>query len=469
MDDPTLAALNQGQAPNARIERVDRHDDGKVHVERFRLGNGLDVIVWEDRGAPVLAYHTWFKVGSRHDPAGKTGIAHLFEHLMFKATKTHPEGEYDKVMEARGGQTNAATWVDWTQYRAKLPRWELGLVTAWEADRMENLALDKDMLEREREVVKNERLMRVDNDPDGLLSERLFKTVFERHPYGAPTIGWMADIEAIDLDDCMHFYRKHYAPNNAAVVVVGDVRTDEVLRAVQAAYGHLPAEAREPEPVVIEAPQTAERRLEQALPLAASRLVMAYRSMAAGSAEHAALDVAVELLVGGDSARLHRALVEDLELATDVSGWVSGWAQPGVLELSMTLRPGADLAHAEAALDAKIDEFLEGPIADGELEKAKNGLEASFLRGQADVGSRARALGHGWATLDDWQDLWAGQARLQAVTAEDVLRAARAVLRREQRTVAIAKPSGEPAVAGEADGDDAGGGDAGDETAEAGE
>ncbi|MCC6622844.1 MAG: insulinase family protein [Deltaproteobacteria bacterium] len=460
LDAPTLASLNADRPEPARVTHVDGHDAGGARIDRYRLGNGLEVIVWEDRTAPVFSYQTWFRVGSRHDPVGRTGIAHLFEHLMFKATKHHPEGDYDRLMEARGGQNNAATWVDWTYYKAKLPRWELPFVVALEADRMEHLALAGDMLEREREVVKNERLMRVDNDPDGLLSERLYRTAFTVHPYGAPTIGWMEDIQAISLADCERFYRSHYAPDNALVVVVGDVAAAEVLRLVQDRYGHLPPGARDPEPTTVEPPQDAERRLELSLPIAAPRLVLAYKSSAAGSPDHAALEVACELLVGGDSSRLHRRLVEELELATDVSGWVSGWAHPGVFELSVTLRPEVDPAAAERVVDEVVAALARGPIDEREIDKAKNGLEAAFWRGQADVGSRARALGHGWATLSDWRELWSGQARLLAVSAEDVRRAAGETLVADRRTVAIARPSG---AAVSDDGDEVGDGNGDDD------
>jgi len=455
LPDPDLDALNQAVAPTARISRVDVRDDGRVLVERFRLGNGLEVIVWEDHAAPVFAYQTWFRVGSRHDPAGRSGIAHLFEHLMFKATTTRPEGEYDRLMEAAGGQTNAATWVDWTYYKAKLPRWELDLVTTLEADRMERLALSSDMLEREREVVLNERSMRVDNDPDGRLSESLYRTAFEVHPYGVPTIGWEEDIRRISLDDCMAFYRTHYAPSNAVITVVGDVSTHAVLAAIQARYGHLLAEPLPPEVTPPEPPQTAPRHLELALPLSSARVVKAWRGPASGTPEHAALEVLCEILVGGDSSRLEVALVEEGELATDVSGWVSSWAQPGLVEFSLTLRPGVATADAEAALQAVLDGIRSGraPITEAELSKARNSLEASFYRGLADVGSRARQLGHGAVTLGDWQDLWSEAKRLEAVTLEELARVFGETFVAHHLTTAFALPSGE-APDDEADDDD---------------
>ncbi|HRE90645.1 MAG TPA: pitrilysin family protein [Myxococcota bacterium] len=435
---------------------IDSHVVGQAKVELYRLGNGLEVLAWEDHGAPVVSLQTWFRVGARHDPEGRSGIAHLFEHLMFKATANRAEGDYDRLMEARGAQTNAATWVDWTYYKAKLPKWELAFALELESDRMEHLALNTDMLEREREVVKNERLMRVDNDPEGLLSERLYREVYREHPYGVPTIGWMEDIERISLEDCNAFYRTHYAPNNATLVVVGDFDTTELLGLVERFYGHMPAVELVAEREVVEAAIQEERRLELELPLSSPRIVKAWRAYRSGTREHAALDVACELLVGGDSARLHRRLVEELELAIEVSGWVSSWAQPGILELSLTLRPEADVAETEAALMAELERFFSEPPTEHELEKAKNGLEADFLRGLADVGSRARQLGHHRATIGDFKEFWREGERLASVTLDEVIAAARDVLVPGRLVTAIAVPDGSEPEEGddEDDGDD---------------
>lgn len=426
----------------AEVSCVDSHVVGDAKIELYRLGNGLEVLVWEDHAAPVVSLQTWFRVGARHDPAGCSGIAHLFEHLMFKATKTRAEGDYDRLMEARGAQTNAATWVDWTYYKAKLPKWELAFALELESDRMEHLALNTDMLEREREVVKNERLMRVDNDPEGLLSERLYREVYREHAYGVPTIGWMEDIERISLEDCNAFYRTHYAPNNATLVVVGDFDTGELLGLVQRFYGHMPSVALPIEEPKLERAAQDERRLSLELPLASPRIVKAWRAYASATREHAALDVACELLVGGDSARLHRRLVEELELAVDVSGWVSSWAQPGILEISLTLRPEADVETTEAALMAELERFFSEPPTERELEKAKNGLEADFLRGLADVGSRARQLGHHRATVGDFKEFWREGERLASITLDEVVAAAREVLVPERLVTAIAVPDG---------------------------
>ncbi|TNF34906.1 MAG: insulinase family protein [Deltaproteobacteria bacterium] len=436
-----IARLNEGADERSRLALVDAWEDG-ARIERYRLGNGLTVIVWEDHTAPVFAYQTWFKVGSRHDVPGRTGIAHLFEHMMFKATSNHPEGEFDTLMEARGAQTNAATWVDWTYYREKLPSGHLELVVSLEADRMENLVLNHDQLESEREVVKNERLMRVDNDPEGRLYEELYARAFEVHSYGWPTIGWMEDITAITLEDCERFYRRHYAPNNAVVVVVGDVDPDEVLSLVQRYYGHLAHQDVPAETVRVEPEQTAEKRAELNLPLAAPKALYAWHAPAVTDPAYPALEVLNEILAGGDSARLYKALVTDLELCTEVSAWTAGGAQPGLYEIGLTLHPGGDVAVAEREMDRILAEVASAPVTEREIHKAINGIEAGFLRGTADTGTRARRLGNAEVTSGDYRVYWHHQAALRRVTPADVQAVAERVLRPINRTVMIGVPAG---------------------------
>jgi len=222
-----------------RTSAAAEHRFGRNVIRKFFLDNGLRVIVWEDRSSPVAAYHTWFGVGSAQEHPGRTGMAHLFEHLMFKETKNLKAGEFDRILETNGVNTNAATWLDWTYYRENLPAEKLELVMRLEADRMENMVLNREQVDTEREVVRNERLLRVDNDPEGLADEVLYHRHFGEHPYGHPTIGWMKDIEAITLEDCFEFHRRYYCPGNAVVVVVGDVSTADVLDLAGKYYGHM--------------------------------------------------------------------------------------------------------------------------------------------------------------------------------------------------------------------------------------
>lgn len=417
------------------------HEFRSATVQKWRLHNGLTVLLWRDSSAPVFAYQSWFRVGSRHEKQGKTGIAHLFEHLMFKATETMGDGEFDRVMEAHGASTNAATWVDWTYYREKLPAGNLPLVTRLEADRMEHLALTPMQLEAEREVVKNERKMRVDNDPDGQIYEELYALAFSKHMYGSPTIGWMADIEAITLEDCQAFYKTYYAPNNAIISLVGDFDPTEALDLIEARYGHLESQPIEAEDVRVEPPQTSARRKELSLPVSSDKAVYAWHGPAAVDAAHAALEVLSEVLSGGESSRLYKRMVTDEEVATDVTGWVASWAQPGIFEIAVQAVPGQPLERSEVIISEELASIAAGGLTERELSKAVNGLETYFWRSIADTSSRARGLGHAETTVGDFRWFFGQGERYQAVTRDAVIAAA-AKLTPERCTAVVAVPAG---------------------------
>lgn len=435
-----LVPLNEGASETARITHVLTHHQGPAQIHHFRMGNGLDIILWPDSRVPIFSYHTWFGVGSRHERGGRTGMAHLFEHMMFKATQNTADGEFDRVMEAHGAQTNAATWVDWTYYRQKLPAGNLEMVCRLEADRMEHLVVDADQLESEREVVINERLLRVDNDPDGRLYERLYAEAFGReHPYGWPTIGWMEDIRAITLEDCVAFYDRYYAPSSATIILVGDVDPAEALGLIQRYYGHLPA--REPaESFVLEPPERdAEVRVEIPLPVSSETAIYAWPAYSADHPDHAAMEVMDEILTGGLSSRLYRDLVVDSELVTSIGGWAPCWRYAGLYEISVTMRPGLAVEDAESRIDAAIAELCAHEPAERELLKARACLEADLLRGQADTNNRARELGEAAMSAGDFRWALSRAEAFRAVEAADVLRVARDLFRRSRRTTVIGR------------------------------
>lgn len=420
------------------------YDKGPIHIEKIGLSNGLTIVHWEDHRAPVFAYQTWFSVGSRHEQPGRTGMAHLFEHLMFKATENMPEGEFDRVMERLGAQTNAATWVDWTYYREKLPAGNLDLTCCLEADRMEHMILNEGQLESEREVVVNERLLRVDNDPEGALYEALYALAYGKtHPHGWPTIGWMEDIRAITLSDCLAFYERYYAPNNATIVVVGDVGREELCETIERHYGHMASQVLPEEKVPAKVTLPGEVRETLRLPVAAERGIYAWHGLAADDPDHAALDVLDEMLTGGISSRLHRALVTEGELATGVGGWTSAWRHPGLYEIGVTMRPSIALARAEQEIDRTVVELCEVQVENHELEKARNGLETDLHRGFADTGNRARALGEAEMAVGDFAWALERADQLAAVTAEDVQRVARRVVGAPGRAVVVGVPEEE--------------------------
>ena len=434
-----VAQLNRGQGADRCWSLVDARAMGDSEILRLRLGNGLTLVFWEDHRVPVFSFQTWFRVGSRHETPGRTGIAHLFEHLMFKATTTYAEGQFDALMEARGAQTNAATWVDWTYYREKLPAGSLTLACELESDRMVNLDLTPQQLESEREVVKNERLMRVDNDPEGTLYEALYALAYQHHSYRWPTIGTMADIEAITLDDCVAFYRSYYAPNNAIIVIVGDVGLRDVLSEVQRCYGALSRQPIASETVNREPPQQAPRRQTLTLELSTPRILAAYHAVAADSPDHVALEVLCEIIAGGESSYLYRRLVTELEIATDATAWTAAWKHPGLFEFQIVLRSGQDVEAAERAFAQVIDDFIANGVQQRDLTKAVNAIEAGFLRGAGDTGNRARGLGHAEATLD-YHWYFDHRDAFKTVTAADVNRVATTLLRPSNRSTVVGLP-----------------------------
>ena len=412
-------------------------------VQRWRYPNGLTLLVMEDRSAPVFAYQTWFDVGSSNEMPGKTGIAHLFEHLMFKATKKHPDGEFDRILESRGSASNAATWVDWTFYTSGLPSdpGNLDLVAELEADRMVNLVLNEEQLEAEREVVLNERRYRVDNSPDGLLSELLYAKAWKAHPYHWPTIGWEADIRAITLEDCLSFYKTFYAPNNATLLVIGDVDTKEVLETVGRHYGPLEAQKIPEEHFPEEAASLAGGRHESRLQIEADKLMVGYRAPSLTGGDRAAALVVEALAFGGLSARVRRRLVDEEEIATDVSAMITPFKYPGLLEVRVEMRDGSPAEQGEKALFDELGRFVREDVLPDELEKARNQVELGFLSGLRSASEKAESLGNMHVAGGDYRRLFGEVSRVQAVTAADVRRVAATLLDPANRTIVIGRPS----------------------------
>jgi zinc protease len=453
--DPRTAHLNAGRADLAKIEyEGDVQFGPAMRVKRFRMGNGLKVLLLVDRGAPVVSYHTWFRVGSRDEKPGKTGLAHLFEHLMFNETTHLAAGEFDRTLEENGAESNAATWLDWTMYHENLPAPKLALAVKLESDRMANLVLRDKQVSSEKEVVANERRYRVDDDVEGSVNELLYQTAFEKHPYHWPTIGWMKDIEGFTTHDCEAFYKTFYAPNNATVVIVGDVVEDQALSLVQDAYGSLPPSELPPRNYPDEPVQAKERRLEVKKPTATEKVMFGYKGPKLASADHAALTVLNEVLFGGRSSRMYRALVKKQEVATDIRGWVGTFADPGLYEIYLTARDKHTGDELEKALQIQLDSVRTTEISIEELEKAKSRLELGFLQGMETVSGKAEQIGFYDTVLGD---PGAGFARLElyrTVTAKDVLRVAKTYLVDAQRTVIHVLPDGTAGTAEEEEGED---------------
>ncbi|HEY4118143.1 MAG TPA: pitrilysin family protein [Byssovorax sp.] len=443
---PHADLLDELNADKPALARL-RHDETisfgpSMKVERFVMGNGLKVLVLEDHGAPVASLHTWFAVGSRHEHDGKTGISHLFEHLMFGETEDMAHGAFDRTLEEAGAETNAATFLDWTMYHINLPIDALELAMKLEAERISHLVLRDKQVASEKEVVANERRQRVDDDIDGAVSELLYKEAFVEHGYRWPTIGWMRDIQGFTPADCVAFYKTYYAPNNAALVVVGDVDPKRVLALAQRFYGHLPASVIPVEEVRPEPPQIAERRVSVEKPTATHKLAIGYKSPALGDFDHAPLVLLNEILFGGRSSRVHRALVQEKEIATDVRGWIGSFRDPSLWDISLSARGDVTAGALNEALDAVLDEVKREAVTEGELERAKARLELGTVQGLETAAGKAEQIGFYETVLGEPNALFSKLAQYRRVTRGDLLRVARRYLVVTARTVVEVAPDG---------------------------
>ncbi len=437
--------LNRGVAKrNARWTFVREQPFGDaLTLRRFRLGNGLTVLTLLDRTAPTISYHTWFRVGSRHERPGKTGLAHLFEHLMFNETRRRPHGEFDRLMERAGAEANAATWTDWTYYYENAPRDALRLLIELESDRMANLVLRAPQVASEKEVVANERKLRVDDDVEGRALELLYETAFRRHPYRWPTIGWMTDIRGLTVRDCREFYRTHYAPSNATLVIVGDFDERKALSLIQSQYGRLPTvRARTPVMAPREPAQRAERTARLEAPTPTQKILLGYHAPAYCDPDAPALNVASEILFGGRSSRIHRLFCLEKEIALSVRGSISPFVDPGLFEMWIFVREGKRRADALALLDAELERFAEAGPTELELDKAAHQLELSFLHGLETAGGKAEQIGFHETVANDGAAVLRRIDDYRAVGIDDIKRVTRKYLRPSRRTRVEIVPSG---------------------------
>ena len=421
-------------------------------VTRFALENGLVGVVIEDHRAPVVTHMIWYKVGSADEPPGRSGIAHFLEHLMFKATDELSDGEFSRIVAANGGDDNAFTSFDYTGYFQNIAADRLDLVMGMEADRMVDLAPTPAGVAAERDVVLEERRQVVENDPGGPFNEALDAALYLNHPYGHPVIGWAHEIEAFTWEEALAFYRAHYAPNNAVLVVAGDVAPAEVERLAEKHFGSIPAAAILPRVRPQEPPPVAARRVELRDPRVRqpylSRSYLAPQRRPGAQEEAAALTVLAELLGGSAvTSVLGAGLTLGERVALDAGAWYSGLGlDPQSFNLYVVPVPGVGLAEAEARLDALIDRFvIEGPYP-AQLERVKSQLRAGEIYALDSQGAQARRVGAALtsgltlADVDAWPDL------LQAVTPEDVQAAARALFRPEASVTGWLMPD-EPAEA----------------------
>ena len=415
---------------------------GSEAIVSKTLANGLKIIVWPDHDIPNANFYTFYKVGSRNEYPGITGLAHYFEHMMFNGTTRRAPGAFDREMEAAGGSNNASTSNDLTIYTDWFPSGALETIFDLEGDRMANLAFDPKVVESERGVVYSERRSSVDNDNFGTLMEQMQATAFTAHPYQFPTIGWPSDIEHWKLDDLKRFFKTYYAPNNAVLVIAGDVDAAQVFALADKYLAPLQKQP-EPTPITtVEPEQLGERRLVVERSDAQSPIVAyAFHSgMGAGDKRFPALELLTTILSQGQSSRLHQRLVEREQAATQAGAFAEAGFDPGLLWVYAMLPPGGDMARVESLLDDELAKIARDGVSADELAKARNLKASSFWRGMATINGKARALGTYEVFNGDYRKLFDAPSAYDAVSAADVQALAKRILRIQNRTTGLLKP-----------------------------
>jgi zinc protease len=418
---------------------------GCSQTHETTLPNGLRVIVKEDRRSPVVVSQIWYRVGSQDEPDGSTGISHVLEHMMFKGTQRLKPNEFSRIVAEHGGRENAFTGYDYTAYYQQLEKSRLPISFELEAERMRNLRLDPAELAKEIQVVMEERRLRTDDQPESLLFEKFMATAYTAHPYKNPVIGWMPDLEKMRAEDLRAWYERWYAPNNATLVVVGDVNPVEVFTLARKYFGPVPRRDLAPPTQTPEPPQAAERRVRVSAPAEVPYLLLGWHvpvlSPDDKSNEPYALDVLSGILGGGNSARLARELVREQKLAANADAGYSPIARsPGMLMLDGTPVPGRTVEELELALRAQAARLRDEPVTEEELNRVKAQVVAGNVYSRDSVFGQAMEIGQLVTAGLDWRLKDKFVQRIKAITARDVQAVARKYLTDDNLTVAILDP-----------------------------
>jgi len=431
-----IVALGVGAAPLRKIQFTDT-----------KLKNGLRVIISEDHAAPVFSIVVNYNVGSRDERKGRTGFAHLFEHMMFKGSENVGQNEHPYLMFMNGGTMNGTTSKDRTMYYETLPANQLDLALFLEADRMRSLTITKDNLDNQRNAVQEERRLGVDNQPYGKTFEAIDELAYENFAYEHSVIGSMADLSAASVDDVAAFFKMYYAPNNAVVAIVGDVDPKTTLAKVEKHFGGIAAQPAPPKVDMTEPPQKEERRLTLEDGLARlARIDMAYKIPPGSSPDRDALSVLGTILSGGRSSRFYESIVRQKQLSNGVGAGTDGSIGPGLFAVSGTVLPGKTLKELEEAIDQETDRVKTAPIADWEIEKARTGARRSLVAGLGSSVNRAVQLSEDALFFDDPDRINTQADRIAKVTAADVQRVANQYLVKSNRSVVWTVPK--PPAAG---------------------
>lgn len=406
-----------------------------LNVVRHKLKNGLTILLLEDHTVPTIAYYTFFKVGSRNERPGITGISHLFEHMMFNGSARYKPKELDKYIEAAGGSANAFTTQDSTEYSEEVSSSALDRVIDIESDRMRALTLDTRNLEQERGIVKEERRSSLEDQIAPSMRELLWNYAFVSHPYRWEVLGFMKDIDAISLQDAKSYFRTYYSPNNAVLVLVGDLKPAYAIRKIQESYGSIPAGPPPKKVVNAEPPQRGEVRLSYDRQAEEPSIMMGYKGVSIHDKDDPVLDVLTEILSGGQSSRLYRSLIYDKRIASETWAENESKYDPGLFTVYAQAQEGYTAKECEDAIQGVIEDIQNNGVTDRELQKAKNSLKVDFVSRFKTNEQLAGLLAQYEALFGDWRKLYALQNRRDAVTRLDIQWAARKYLKKSLRTV----------------------------------
>lgn len=412
-------------------------------VQSKTLKNGMKVLVQSDHSIPNVALYIFYRIGSRNEHPGTTGLSHFFEHMMFNGAKKYGPGELDKVMEANGGSNNAYTNRDTTVYQDWFPRSALPLIFDIESDRIQNLNFDPQKIQSERGVVASERRLRTDNDNGGLLDEQLWATAYIAHTYQWPVVGWMSDIEHWTMQDLKHHFEMGYSPSNATMVVVGDVTPEEIFQLCEKYIEPIASHAPPPPVTTVEPEQLGERRLMVHKPAELPLLAIGYHLPKTNHPDFYAVNILRTVLYQGESSRMYQRLVDKDQIALDVSSFSSPAFDPTLEEIFVQPKQGVDPAACEKALYDELERAKSSAIADQELEKAKNIRLVEFYQQMRTISGRANTIGTYEVFFGDYNKLFEAAKNYAAVTKEDVQRVAKTYFGPNNRTVATLIPENE--------------------------
>ncbi len=411
-----------------------------LNVTERVLPNGLKVLLKEEHKAPVVTFQVWYKVGSRNECLGKTGLSHMLEHMMFKGTKKYGPKTFSQTVQRNGGNDNAFTSHDYTAYFESFAADRIAISLDLESDRMRNLLLDPKAFQSERDVVKEERRMRTEDDPVSAMVEQMMSVAFSAHPYQWPVIGWMSDISNFTRDDLVRYYRTYYEPNNATIVVVGDFDTKKLLAQIEKSFGKIPRGPEVPKVTAVEPKHLGERRVIVKRPAELPAVFVGYIAPTIANPDAYALDVLQGVLSSGKSSRLYKSLVYEKQIALYAGGDYDDVSKdPNLFYVYAGVMPGKTTEEVERALYDEIDKFKNEPVTDEELQKAKNQIEASFIMGQDSNFYQAMLLGQ-YESVASWKLLEKYVDNIRAVTKADVMRVAKEYFTADNRTVGILVP-----------------------------